>query len=327
VTVTPVAGHHINWAAQAQPTQSRHASLFGHIALVEALAAHVAPPGEWCQLKARLDTLQTAVHNTDEMLGRLTAAVVDGNGSDIAGLYVGACGEAALQQTDVVLGHVYDHAAARFHEIYAKAAPEAYRLLAAQFNAAAKGFTDATKVTDVTAGAGVIIKADSKSLKAWRDAENYAAALDSLVEPLAAAAILARRIDQPEAIGADPATLHIPLTVDTAGHHPRKLWHAWHQLSGDEHSGPVTLESFTPETRFEPGRCGRWARLAALHAKIRAVSDPAALQLFPPPRPYFVEFVSDGRGGRTQVRRDPESPTYQPPKKPDPAWQEAGTVA
>jgi hypothetical protein len=260
-------------------------------------------------------------------LNRLTVAVIDGNGSDIPALFVAAHSEQFPQHSDTVCQHVHAHAAARLHELYAPHAQQNYRLLADQFNAAAKQFTDAAKACDVSAGADVIIKADTKAMAAWKAAEKYAATLDALVEPLAAAAALARRIDQPEAIGGDSATLHIPLTVDTAGQHPRKLWHAWHQLTGDEHSGPVTLESFTPETRFEPGRCSRWARLAQLHCKIRAVNDPTALQLFPPPRPYFVEFVPDGRGGRTQVRRDPESPSFRPPTKPDPSWQEAGTVA
>jgi hypothetical protein len=82
-----------------------------------------------------------------------------------------------------------------------------------------------------------MVSAADKPRKAWQDAESYAHRLTELLTPLAAAAALAG------VKGTDEATMLLPLTVDTAGQHRRKVWTAW--LHAD-------------------GRTGRWGAVAAV---------------------------------------------------------------
>jgi alkyl hydroperoxide reductase subunit AhpC len=83
----------------------------------------------------------------------------------------------------------------RLREIYSTVAADNYAAVAAQFDKAAKQFTDLAATCDVKADAATIIDKPDKVRRAFLDAESHANAINRLLPALAAAATLARGFD------------------------------------------------------------------------------------------------------------------------------------
>lgn len=294
MTITQHAPAWIGHAPDRSTRQNPTGSMGGHVAAVELLAANgLEPPSEWVALRGRFAELQHCVHVGDAMLTRLTDAVIDG-GDNIAEAFTLACAERWPSHVDVVMGHVQPRVTIALREAYAPVASRYYKALATQFDEAATMFTACARIADPTSSPDVIVRADPKTLKAWRDAETHAATFDRLSGPLVAAAHLVRAHDAPGDLSGDASTFALPLCVDVKGWHRRRLWNAWHEINDDESGGALTTQAFSASENTRPGRCGRWGRLAQLGAKIRAASNPVNVGLYEPPRERFVEFLPGG---------------------------------
>jgi hypothetical protein len=237
----------------------------------------LTPPAEFTAIRERVDTL--AAMSRPNLL-RLTEAVRTGNG-DLATLRSLAISEC---YTSDIVEQVYAAARLELCSLWEPVGAKNYHGLADRFNDAAKRFTACTSRVDVNAVPAEIIDADSKALAAWKSAAAISIELEDLMMPLACAAELAGMGSDLFAMTFDDNTALIPLCVDVTGQHRRRLWDAWHSTES---------------------RCGRWGSLAALGVKIRAASNPEALQLFPPPQLPGVAFVP-GPSGTTVEPFDPE---------------------
>jgi hypothetical protein len=126
------------------------------------------------------------------------------------------------------------------------------------------------------------VRLDEKQRRAWLDAADRAADLETLLPLLQAAAVLAGAPDA----ATDDTELYVPLVVANVGKlHRRRLWEAW----------------------ASPGRCGRWSALHRIGGKIDAHRKPERLELLSPPRPFIQTFDRSGPGGSYQKKiTDPE---------------------
>jgi hypothetical protein len=117
--------------------------------------------------------------------------------------------------------------------------------------------------------------------------------LTELLIPLEAAATLAGV----SVSDTERDTILLPLTVDTAGKHRRKVWTAWARTDG---------------------RTGRWGALAAAGCVIRA-ADLDQLQAYSELRP--IEYRQEPEPGAPRgyyrvVAHDRESPDFRPAEAP-----------
>jgi len=63
------------------------------------------------------------------------------------------------------------------------------------------------------------------------------------------------------------------------------VWAAWNDTAEPKPPGPLLVEDLQPEPEHTPTRCGRWARLHAVGAAIRAHENPTELVLLGAPKP------------------------------------------
>lgn len=201
------------------------------------------------------------------MTDRLAAAVVNGDTADTGQLWALAVAEA--QTTPPVHNDLLQSIRRRVHaairERYADHAADVYQAIAGQFDAAAQGFTDAAAVCDPELDADAVIDGSDAKRRAWRAAEDHAAAMSRLLEPLHAAAMLAG------VCGTDPDLLLV-LTVDTEGLEPDALWPAWDTEARECRAARTAAShsAFTTADSARRSRCGRWSALHAVGARLRA---------------------------------------------------------
>jgi hypothetical protein len=262
------------------------------VGIVES--AGVALPREYLELKARFDSFAAL---DCPQLAKLTDAVMSGDTSaDVEMLRAAAIAEKSLAPSiGQVVEHVRRQVFSQLRDIYSGVARANYAAIAAQFDQQAKVFMTGAKTTNVEADAADMIKTGSeKQRKAWLDAESHAHRLSELVEPLAAAASLAGVKIEDTARD----TILLPLTVDTAGQHRRKVWTSWLHIDG---------------------RTQRWGSLAALGCTIRA-ADLDELQAYSELRPIEyrqTQIVGQPRGTYETTAHDPEDADYEPEPGPE----------
>jgi hypothetical protein len=208
---------------------------------------------------------------------------------------------AAAEQMDPATGgksvaHLRDRVLHRLREIYTAVAGANYRAIAAQFDNAAKRFTDVANTVDVEADPVSMLKANDKVRQGFLAAESYANELTRLVPPLCAAATLATRID----IHPSDQLAVLPLVADTSGHKRRAVWDAFDTTGG---------------------RCGHWGALHRANITIRAADLDTYQQ--PYRRPLPVQRVQEQipgapRGEIRWVEIDPEERHPEPidPRRP-----------
>jgi hypothetical protein len=257
------------------------------VAIVEKTG--VAMPAEWVELRSRFDSF--AALNTP-MLTRLTDAVVSGDtGADVEALRAMAAAEQVFpEQLARVTNHVRRQTFEQLRSIYSGVARDNYAAIAAQFDQQAEAFMTAAKTADVEADAADMLKTGSgKQHRAWLDAESYARRLSELVEPLVAAAELAAV----KILDTERDTILLPLTVDTAGQHRRKVWTAWLRTDG---------------------RCTRWSALVEAGCIIRAANldEIEAYAELRPIEHRQRQIPGQPRGTYETVTVDPEDEGYEP---------------
>ena len=114
---------------------------------------------------------------------------------------------------------------------------------------------DAAGAADPESDPAQMVSASDRARKSWLAAESHAHGLTRLLPALAAAAALCGVKD------IDRDTVLLPLAVDDAGKHRRKVWPAWN------HTG---------------GRSGRWGALVGLGCVIRPpTSTPSRITVRP----------------------------------------------
>ena len=208
-----------------------------------------------------------------------------------------------------MLTPVYAAVLARLAALYAPHAGPAYEQIAQRFDKAAAAFADAAALIDPASSAEVAVRADRLIQRAWRDAEILAAEQDSLLASLSSAAQLVRRLDQPASLGSNRDTLTIPLVVRNLDRlHRRAVWSAWTDSAPEPPAGELfalTTKALAPRPVHEPCRAGRWARLWAIGAQVRAAADPTSVELYRAPGPFGVRIV-DGRSERFDPEDTPE---------------------
>jgi len=179
----------------------------------------------------------------------------------------------------------------QLRSIYSGVARANYAAIAKQFDTIAGKFNTAAATVDPETPAASMVSAADKPRKAWQDAESYAHRLTELLTPLAAAAALAGIKDT------DSDKILLPLTVDTAGQHRRKVWTAW--LHTD-------------------GRTQRWGALAAAGCTIIA-AELDQLQLYSELRPIEQRQTPvPGEYGVYQITvHDPEDADYEALPEPE----------
>jgi hypothetical protein len=262
---------------------------FQQVRTVEAAGASL--PREWTELRSRFDSF--AALDTPK-LAQLTEAVLTG-GADVESLRALAIAEQSFPEHIArVTNHVRRQVFEQLRSIYSDVARDSYAAIAAQFDQQAKAFMTAAKTADVEADAADMLKTGSdKQRRAWLDAEGYAHRLTELVEPLAAAAQLAGVKIEDSARD----TILLPLTIDAAGQHRRKVWTAW--LHTD-------------------GRTQRWGALAAAGCTIVA-AELDQLQSYSELRPIEQRQTPvPGEYGVYQITvHDPEDAGYEAPPEPE----------
>ena len=165
----------------------------------------------------------------------------------------------------------------RLLQVYSGHSRNNHRKLADEFNAAAKDFTAAAAIVSPDAAAVEMVTAPEDQRQAWSATPALAARLDALVPVIAAAAALGG-VDTRR----DEAVL--PLVVDPAGAHRRRVWEAW----------------------AAKGRAGRWSAIIACGALVHA--GPLD-QVTSYRRPKPIEHVRETRDGFVTTRAvDPEDP-------------------
>jgi len=284
-----------------------------HVPLPERFTAHrrlvatitdagVTPPTRWTELNDRLNDF-LALENT--AAHRLADAVVEPKrNTDLAMLRVMALAEESAGPERVARIHrvVVGAVEEQMNAAYSDAAMDVYRTVAAQFDAAADGFTAAATACDPEAPATDLVSAPEDQRQAWLTAELDAVRLDAALPVLIAATQLANtRIEAPTRLApgwwrAQPADAAlIALCVDTSGLHRRRIWEAW------QHTG---------------GRTKRWGALVALGARIRAHSLDT-FEFYREPRPLIYRQEQGAeRGTVRNVVLDPEDDDYQAPEQP-----------
>lgn len=209
---------------------------------------------------------------------RLTAALTDPNSTaDLAQLHALALAEAATPIAAADVTNAAKRAVlAELRTEYAKVAQQNYLTLAAAFDDTAAKFTKAAAIVDPEASADAMVTAGERERKAWTQAALAAVDLTTKVSALVSAASLA-------GAGITTHDTHLPLLVDTEGHHRRRVWEAWDNTDG---------------------RTGRWGALVAAGVMIRT----AGLDDYTPyrrPKPMEETWVR-GEFGHQRVMVDPE---------------------
>lgn len=250
-----------------------------HTKAVAALtAAGITPPVDWLALR---DRFAAHVDAADSMVGRLTAAVLDGaSDADLTALRAGALAEtqATPQESATVTNVLRTAVVRRLRDLYAPHAEPNYLAVATLFDAQADKFTRAAAIVDPESDPADLITADVKTRTAWTDASLAAVELDRLVPVLQSAADLAgTSTDRPETLFA--------LIADPGEVHRRTAWEAFN-TSG--------------------GRCGRWAALLAAGITLRACNPLAALAPYRQPKPLEERWEPVTRGQYRRIVVDPE---------------------
>jgi hypothetical protein len=257
------------------------------VAIVEA--AGVTLPAEWLELRSQFDSFaQLSTPN----LAQLTEEVLTG-GPNVKSLRALAIAEQSIPEHIArVTNHVRRKVFDQLRTIYSGVARANYATIGKQFDMIANKFNSAATTVDPETPAAAMVSAADKPRKAWQDAESYAHRLTELLTPLAASAALAGVKDT------DSEIILLPLTIDTAGQHRRKVWTSW------LHTG---------------GRTQRWGALVATGCTIRACPLDE-LQLYAELRPIEHrqrQIVGQPRGTYEIQVHDPEDDDYEPEPGPE----------
>jgi hypothetical protein len=251
-----------------------------HLRRVETLAAAgIAPPKPWTELYARFTDYRQMELCAGE---RLVAAITNpGKSDDVVLLHALALAEQIGHDLPGIQARVDQRVAAAIEsalaELYKPCAERNYQTAQARFDAAAQAFTEAASAVDVQADAADIVNAPDEQRAAWTAAEALAGQIDAALPVLTVAAQLAGI-----AVDAETGSL-LAMCVDTTDLHRRALWAAWES---------------------QDARCGRWAALVKLGARIRAadLTDIAAYD-----RPRDIEY---------RLEPEPGAPRHLPHRRP-----------
>jgi hypothetical protein len=247
-----------------------------HVHSATVLAQHDIPaPPEWVALRNRFDEFTRAERPA---LDKLTDAILDGTADDLTALRADALGESNPDLTGVIT-HVRNRVAVRLADLYDRVAAANYRIAAKSFDSLAGQFTKRANLTDPELPPGEVVRLPADRRDAWVEAEGMARQLDTALDTLTAAAVLAG-MDLDD----DMELLRLPLVVRTAGCHRRRLFGAWEST----------------------GRTGKWGPLARL-TKLAAADKPEQVSAYDRPPPIGVRFERDPAlgGGHRMIRHDP----------------------
>lgn len=312
-----------NEDANAEPLANRGGGLSGLLRLTSCVAgAGATLPPEFTALRDRFTGFCTeAAGGANVLFDKLSDALLSGH--DDAWIWFGACvsqaGAGAVEQRAEALARLHGVAEGALRGLYAPIARPVYAGLAHKFDTAADAFAGAASIIDPAADPGEVVNAGQRTLQAWRAAATLAAELDSLLEPLCAASELLRGPHQPSGLGTSRDAYLLALVADTTGLHARQVWHAFRDWPEPRPVSPgESIQAMTAAPTNQPvgSRCGRWGRLLAVGAALRAHPDPAQLVLFGQPQPVGVKPVA-ARNKAQLVRFDPEGdlPAEAPPKR------------
>jgi hypothetical protein len=303
-----------------EPMGSRAQGLGGLLKLSGIVAAAGATlPIEYLELRDRVtDFCGQAAGGSHVLFDRLADALVTGRG-DVWQWFAAAqtqLGANAVEQRAELLTQLHSRAEAALRDMYAPHAGPIYAALAAQFDRTAHEFTRAASVVDPAAPAAEVVSADKRTLAAWRDALTLAGRLDELLEPLSAAAELLRGPTLPSGTGVTRDTFLLQLVADTTDLHARVVWHAFRDWPAPRPVNPgESLEAMQAKPTDQPvgTRGGRWSRLLAVGATLRAHPRPQEMVLFGQPAPIGVAPVMAPGERRPRLRRvDPCGPLPDP---------------
>jgi hypothetical protein len=307
-------------AENREPMPSRAAGLPGLLKLTSCVAAAGATlPIEFVALRDRaVGLFGDAAGGCHILYDRADEALLTGRGDWWAATIAaaGQNGADALERRAEELSRQHGVAEGALRRLYEPVAGRIYSQLAAQFDATAKEFMRCAAVVDPGTSASEVANAGKRTLQAWRDALTLAGQLDKLLEPLCAASELLRGPTQPSGTGVTRDTFLLPLVADTTDLHARVVWHAFRDWPAPRPvSQGESIEAMTAPPTDQPvgSRCGRWGRLLAVGAEIRAHPNPPEMVLFGAPQPISVTPVPERN--RAVLRRvDPEGPL--PAEKP-----------
>jgi hypothetical protein len=241
----------------------------------------IDPPPQWSTLDQRPTNLLELQSPT---VDRLKKAVADGADNDeLIQLRAEALAEISALPTFVAQlnNAIADDIYRKMLDAYAKHAQANYQQVAAEFDSAAKSFTDCVAIVDPDSPAEELVigaAATDETRKAWADAALHAARLGQLSVVLATAAELAG-----VSVGGQPFDgARLALVADAASSTRAELFTAWncttgrttrwgallkarahlraHPLDGfkayhpDDDKPPPQLEPFDPVVRRRSGR-------------------------------------------------------------------------
>ncbi len=310
----------------ADPTPSRAIEWTGFHKLVSTVTgAGIAPPPAFVALAEGYGRLQTfASGNGRTMQSRLVEGLISGATGDLEALFAAALIERAVNSGGVIAAELLEEIRGAvldaLRKIYAPTVVRTYRTLAGKFNDTAQAFHRAAATISPAASSDVAAEAPRGVLEAWHDGLRHAKTLESLVEPLSCAAELWRPIEAPSAVGGDRATFTLPLCVDLDGVGRRAAWAAWHDADEPQPApAALTMKAMQPQPARQPTRGGRWARLVAAGAIIRADDDPTDMALFGQPQPFARKLIERRVGDNLKQEWavvDPEAGTEAPKRRP-----------
>ncbi|MES5380386.1 hypothetical protein ABVN64_12425 [Mycolicibacterium conceptionense] len=258
-----------------------------HSGAVSLLEKHGVPaPAEYVALRERIDAY-TAI--TRPLTDKLVAAVLSGDDADqYAELRAAAIAEQVRSDVDET---VVTAGRRRLREIYDGVARDAYKAIAARWNAAAEEFTTAVGVVDPTSTADVVIELPAASQKAWRRGKELSAQLDELAILLQTSAMLTgiENAENKEHLAVSDRwkdgmkSMLIGLCADPGELHRRQVWQEWDR---------------------------GWAATVQLGVTLRA-ADLATVEAYRRPKPLLERRVVENGVTRFQVV-DPEDADYEP---------------
>lgn len=270
-------------------------------------AVGVEVPADLDDLEQRLRGFMRDPAGTD-VFDDLARAVI--NGDDTGTLWVLAL--ATANTGPGVRGEVIDAIRARVNterrRRYTMRAIDIYAAVAEKFDTAAKALTAAVGVVEPELPADALLDRPAKEQRAWQDAGTQRAALDGLLPALAAAAELAN-------ITTNAPDDQLPLAVDTEGLHRRRLWEAWDADDTERRTiaNATANQGLTGVTPPAPTRTGRWGKLLALGATIRAHNPAHDFHPYRRPKPLIERTVVEN-GVTRRIVTDPEDHDHTEPE-------------
>jgi hypothetical protein len=280
----------VNLRSEASVWGGRIGDVRAFLDHIDELGRYGAPmPKKLGRIRAAWDAVNLDPGSARE---RLAEAIAEGRADDVPDLLITVVVAQSGNVTEIknVIANRVKTALVSTWE--REGAKPAYAKLASDFDTAAAKLTACAELVDIQAPADALVRnrVPKQAMEAWLAAREHEAELDRLLPVLARAAeMLPMPIGKRTTSGDDskPGDWLLALCCDPGDAHRRRVWEAWQAK----------------------GAGGRWGKLLALGARLRAHPEPSDFEVYERPIPTVVHQEVSRAGsisGVKQWREDPE---------------------